>query len=59
MNKIRTFEVIVKEKMIDNPIKTSYVGKCAEEDVIKFFGLRENDIEWFTINEIIYDTEGV
>lgn len=59
MNKIRTFEVIVKEKMIDNPIKTSYVGKCTEEDVIKFFGLRENDIEWFTIKEIIYDTEGV
>jgi hypothetical protein len=53
MNKIRTFEVIVKEKMIDNPIKTSYVGKCTEEDVIKFFGLRENDIEWYKITEIV------
>ena len=52
MKEIKTFEVVVKEKMNDNPIKTSYTGVCVEEDVINFYGLREPDVEWFTIKEI-------
>ena len=52
MKEIKTFEVVVKEKMNDNPIKTSYTGVCEKEDVINFYGLREPDVEWFTIKEI-------
>lgn len=56
---IKTFEVVVKEKMNDHPIKTSYTGVCTEDDIINFFGLRENDVEWFNIKEVSDDTERV
>ena len=59
MKEIKTFEVVVKEKLNDHPIKTSYTGICEKEDVIKFYGLREPDVEWFTIKEIINNTEEV
>ena len=59
MKEIKTFEVVVKEKMNDHPIKTSYTGACEREDVINFYGLREPDVEWFTVNEVTNDTEGV
>lgn len=59
MKEIKTFEVVVKEKMNDHPIKTTYTGVCEREDVINFYGLREPDVEWFTINEVTNDTEGV
>ena len=59
MKEIKTFEVVIKEKMNINPIKTSYTAVCESEDVINFFGLREPDVEWFTIKEVTNDTEGV
>ena len=59
MKEIKTFEVVVKEKLNDHPIKTSYTGVCEREDVIDFYGLREPDVEWFTIKEITNNTEEV
>lgn len=52
MKEIRTFEILVKEKFNDHPIKTSYTGACEKEDVINFYGLRESDVEWFIIDEV-------
>ena len=59
MKEIKTFEVVVKEKLNDHPIKTSYTGVCEREDVIDFYGLREPDVEWFTIKEITNNAEQV
>ena len=59
MKEIKTFEVVVKEKLNDHPIKTSYTGVCEREDVIDFYGLREPDVEWFTIKEITNNAEEV
>ena len=56
---IKTFIVVIKEKMNDHPIKTSYTGDCTEKDVINFYGLRENNVEWFSIKEVSDDTERV
>lgn len=49
---IKTFEVTVKEKMMDNPIITSYTGRADKEDVIDFYGLNEPDVEWYRIVEV-------
>jgi hypothetical protein len=59
MKEIKTFEVVVKEKLNDHPIKTSYTGVCEREDVIDFYGLREPDVEWFTVKEITNNTEEI
>lgn len=59
MKEIKTFEVVVKEKLNDYPIKTSYTGVCEMEDVIDFYGLREPDVEWFTVKEITNNIEEV
>ena len=59
MKEIKTFEVVVKEKLNDHPIKTSHTGVCEREDVIDFYGLREPDVEWFTIKEITNNAEEV
>ena len=55
--KIKTFEIEVKEKMNNHPIKTIYTGVCTEKDVINFFGLKEDDVEWFNIKEISNNNE--
>ena len=45
--------------MNDHPIKTSYTGDCTEKDVINFYGLRENNVEWFSIKDVSDDTKRV
>jgi hypothetical protein len=48
---MRTWIIECKEKWCDHPIRTTHVGNLEREDIIKFFGLNEPDIEWYTIEE--------
>ena len=45
----RHFKIITKEVGRDNPIETEYIGDVDRSYLIKFFGLREPDVEWFRI----------
>ena len=47
----RHFKIITKEVGRDNPIETEFVGDVDRAYLIKFFGLRERDVEWFRIEE--------
>ena len=49
------FKIITKEVGRDNPIETEFVGDVDRAYLIKFFGLREPDVEWFRIEEIQKD----
>ena len=51
----RHFKIITKEVGRDNPIETEYIGDVDRSYLIKFFGLREPDVEWFRIEEIQKD----
>ena len=48
----KTFKIITKEVGREDPIETSFTGDVDREYLIKFFGLREPDVEWFKIEEI-------
>ena len=39
----------------ERPIETEFVGDVDRAYLIKFFGLREPDVEWFRIEEIQKD----
>ena len=51
----RHFKIITKEVGRDNPIETEFVGDVDRAYLIKFFGLREPDVEWFRIEEVQKD----
>ena len=51
----RHFKIITKEVGRDNPIETEYIGDVDRTYLIKFFGLRERDVEWFRIEELQKD----
>ena len=46
------FKIITKEVGRDNPIETEFIGDEDRAYLIKFFGLRERDVEWFRIEEV-------
>ena len=48
-------KIITKEVGRDNPIETEYIGDVDCAYLIKFFGLREGDVEWFRIEEVQKD----
>ena len=48
----RHFKIITKEVGRDNPIETEYIGDVDRAYLIKFFGLREPDVEWFRFEEV-------
>ena len=50
---MRTWIIECKEKWCDHPIRTTHTGNFEREDIIKFFGLNEPDIEWYTVVEDI------
>lgn len=49
---MKTWEVIIKEKLMDRPIKTTYTGDCDYEYVKRLFGCDQPDVEWYKIEEI-------
>ena len=49
------FKIITKEVGRDKPIETEFVGDVDRAYLIKFFGLREPDVEWFRIEEVQKD----
>ena len=51
----RHFKIITKEVGRDNPIETEFIGDVDRAYLIKFFGLRERDVEWFRIEEVRKD----
>ena len=51
----KLFKIITKEVGRDNPIETEYIGDVDRAYLIKFFGLREPDVEWFRIEEVQKD----
>ena len=51
----RHFKIITKEVGRTHPIETEYVGDVDRTYLIKFFGLRERDVEWFRIEELQKD----
>ena len=55
MTMSRHFKIITKEVGRDNPIETEYIGDVDRSYLIKFFGLREPDVEWFRIEEVQKD----
>lgn len=50
---MRKFKVRFKEVGKSRIGETSYTGPLSEEDVIKFFGLDDDDVEWYKIEEIV------
>ena len=51
----RLFKIITKEVGRDKPIETEFTGDVDRSYLIKFFGLREPDVEWFRIEEVQKD----
>ena len=49
------FKIITKEVGRERPIETEFVGDVDRAYLIKFFGLREPDVEWFRIEEVQKD----
>ena len=49
------FKIITKEVGRERPIETEYIGDVDRAYLIKFFALREPDVEWFRIEEIQKD----
>lgn len=55
MTKSKHFKIITKEVGREHPIETEYIGDVNRAYLIKFFGLREADVEWVRIEEIQKD----
>lgn len=48
-----TYEITIKEKKNDNVLHTSYSGQeKTEQELIDFFGLNDDDVEWWKIEEV-------
>ena len=48
---MKKWKVTIKEKMMDRPIETYYVGDVDREFVKKWFGCDQPDVEWYNIEE--------
>ena len=48
---MKCFEVKIKEKGHDSILHPSYSGNVDKAFIIKFFGLDQDDVEWYEINE--------
>lgn len=50
-----TYNITVKEvgnPRLLHPSYTSYTGDVDEQYIIKFFGLKESDVEWYKIEKV-------
>ncbi len=47
------YEITIKEKNNDSVLHTSYSGReMTEQELIDFFGLNDDDVEWWKIEEV-------
>ena len=46
-----TYKITIKEKGSEEPLVTYYGGDINIDGLIAFFGLKEPDVEWYTIEE--------
>ena len=49
---MRHWKVIIKEVGNPHPIETEMIGDYDEDDVVKHYGLRNPDIQWYKMQEI-------
>ena len=53
----RHWKVTIKEKAFKYPFTSVLHGYYDKDDVIKFYGLEQLDVEWYEIEEIKKDYE--
>lgn len=46
---MKIWKITIKEKLMDRPIVTRYVGDVDREYVEKFYGCDQPDVEWYNI----------
>lgn len=49
---MRKWKVTIKEKLMDQPISTTYTGDVDYNFVKDFFGCEGADVEWYKIEEL-------
>lgn len=52
MKEYNHWKVTIKEKTMSHPITSEFHGNYDEEDVIKHYGLKEDDVEWYKIEKL-------
>lgn len=51
-NRRRHFKIRAKERTTGQIVTPEYIGYKTRDEIIEFFGLKEADIEWYTITEV-------
>lgn len=46
---MKIWKVTIKEKLMDRPIVTRYMGDVDSEYLKKFYGCDQPDVEWYKI----------
>ena len=50
---MQKYEITIKEKEKDFLLTISYSGReLTEQEIIDFFGLNDDDVEWWKIEEV-------
>ena len=49
---MKKFEIKFKEVGSDRIGTTTHIGNKSKEEVIEFFGLEGDDVEWYEIEEV-------
>ena len=52
MKEYRHWGVTIKEKGKTTPLETEMHGCYDEKDVVDFFGLKNDDVEWYKLKEL-------
>lgn len=50
----KCWEVRFREKGKSKTHTTKHLGHMTEDEVIKFFGLEDTDVEWYDVKELKY-----
>ena len=48
----RKWKVTIKEKGLEHPIVSHMYGYYDEADVVKHYGLNQDDVEWYKMEDI-------
>lgn len=57
MSDMTHWRVTIKEWNTPHEIESDNISPMTREEIIKFYGLREQDVEWYRI-EVVNDKEG-
>ena len=52
MKEYNHWRVTIKEKAMKHPITAELHGNYDENDVVDFYGLKQDDVEWYKMEEI-------